>query len=66
MHLLKDPSGRTKLGKNVLPLFQDVGALGYSSSCASLQSLPDKFWAVEHVLFRISMFCRELSKNGTS
>ena len=31
-----------------------------SSSCAGLQSLPDKFWAVEHVLFRISMFCREL------
>ena len=26
-----------------------------------MQSLPDKFW---DVLFRISMFCRELPKNG--
>ena len=55
MHMLKDPSGCKNIGKNVLPLFQDVGALGYSSSCAGLQSLPDKFWAVEHVLFRISV-----------
>ena len=52
------------IGKNVLPLFQDVGALGYSSSCAGLQSLPDMFWAVEHVLFRISVFCRELLKRN--
>ena len=49
------------------PLFQDVGALGNSyysyPSYAGLQSLPDKLWAVEGVLFRISMFCRDLPKN---
>ena len=48
------------MGKKEFRLFQDVEVLGYSSSCAGLQSLPDKFWAVEHVSFRISMFCREL------
>ena len=41
---------KKNIGDNVsivFPLFQDVGALGNSHSYAGLQSLPDKFWAVE-------------------
>ena len=60
MHVLKGVSGVPKLKDNVFPLFHDVGALGNSSSYAGLQSLPDKFWVMECVPFRISMFCRDL------
>ena len=50
MHVLKDasvPKLKEHIGDNkYIPLFQDVGALGNSSSYAVLQSLPHKFWQV--------------------
>ena len=72
MHVLEDasvPKLKEHIGGYVFPLFQDVGALGYSSSCTGLQSLPDKLWAVERVLLSISMFGtfgRELPNKSTS